>query len=150
MSRALRVIARAVAALGLGAIAALHAVWVTGSSWPAQDRKRLGEAVVGQTDVQPAPLSTAVVAAGAAGAGLVVAGAFGDGRLQRLGLRGMGAIMLLRAAFGGEAALAVLGLPPAGDLFRRLDARYYRPFAAVLGLALWIATLGRRRRPDRG
>ena len=137
--------ARILGAIGLGAVAGLHAVWAAGSPWPAKDAKQLYTAVVGQSDLQPSAAATGVIAAGATGAALLSAGALGDGRLQRLGLRLMGTVMLLRAASGGSAALAVLGLPPAGDTFQRLDRRYYRPFAAILGLALWVAAGGRGR-----
>ena len=143
----LKVIARIVSAVGMFAVAALHAVWASGSSWPAKNQKKLGEAVVGQSKVLPDPAATAVVAAGAAGAGLLATGALGRGRLARLGLRLVGTVMLLRAILGGDTALTVLGLPPAGKTFQRLDQSYYRPFAAVMGVSLWIASFwGRRKR----
>lgn len=139
MSGSIRVVARVVGAAGLAGVAVLHAVWAAGSPWPARSSRELAEAVVGQAETTPGAAPTAVVAAGAAGASLLAAGALGDGKLQRAGLRIVGTGLLLRAILGGEAALAALGLPPAGERFRRLDRRCYRPFTAVTGLALWIA-----------
>lgn len=134
------VTARVVSATGLAAISALHAVWASGSPWPAKSSAALAEAVVGQAIEMPSAAPTAVVAAGSAGTALLSAGALGHGPLRRLALRGMGAVMLLRAVLGGDAALAALRLPPSGDKLRRLDRRYYRPFAAALGVALWVAS----------
>jgi hypothetical protein len=91
----------------------------------------------------PSAAPTAIVAAGSAAAALVTSGALGDRPLFRICLRALAAAMLLRAILGGDAALTVLGLPPAGATFRRLDRRAYRPFAGLLGAALWFVA-GRR------
>lgn len=131
--------ARVVSVTGLVALSAVHVVWAMGSPWPAKNTARLAEAVVGQAVDMPAADPTAVIAVGAAGAGLMASGALGDGRLPRLGMRALGTVMLLRASLGSDAALAALRLPPSGETFRRLDRRYYRPFAAVLGVSLWLA-----------
>ena len=103
--------------MGLLGLSVLHGIWVSGSPWPAKDSKQLAEAVVGQTVEMPAAAPTAVVAIGAAGAGVLASGALGNGRIQRAGLRAMGLGMLLRAVFGGGVALALLSLPPAGGTF---------------------------------
>lgn len=128
---------------GLLSLSALHGVWAMGSPWPAKSPKQLAEAVVGQAVEMPGAAPTAAVAFATAGAGLLAAGALGDGSVQRRGLRLIGSGLILRAILGGDAALTVLKLPPAGEQFRILDRRYYRPFAAVLGLSLWVVA-GRR------
>lgn len=140
MNRSMRVLARVVAFTGLAAISVLHVMWATGSSWPAKNSKQLAEAVAGQSTEMPAAAPTAVVAAGTAATSMLATGILGDGRIQRKSLRAISLFMLLRAALGGEVALKVLQLPPAGERFRSLDRRYYRPFAAVMGLALWGVT----------
>ncbi|MFF7294162.1 DUF3995 domain-containing protein [Microbacterium sp. NPDC008134] len=140
MPSGIRVIARTTSVIGLSSLAALHAIWASGSPWPAQSPKRLAEAVVGQKVTMPSAAPTAVVAAGTAGAALAASGALGNGRLIRIGLRSLSMVMLLRAALGGDAALAALGMPPAGKRFQRLDRRWYRPFAAILGAALWLSS----------
>ncbi|AZS39628.1 hypothetical protein CVS54_00941 [Microbacterium oxydans] len=58
----------------------------------------------------------------------------------------MGTVMLARAILGGDAALSVLGRPPAGGRFRRLDNRFYRPLTAVLGVLFWLAARERHGR----
>lgn len=128
-----------IAVSGLAALSGLHAVWATGSSWPAKNAEQLAEAVVGQAIEMPATAPTAVVSAGAAVASLLASGALGDGSVQRLGVRVIGTAMLLRAALGGNVALAALKLPPSGEKFRTLDRRFYRPFAALIGVSLWLA-----------
>ena len=140
----MRVAARVVSVTGLAALSAVHVVWAAGSPWPAKNRARLAEAVVGQTVEMPAAGPTAVIAVGAAGVGLMASGALGDGRMPRLAMRALGTVMLLRASLGGDAALAALRLPPSGETFRRLDRRYYRPFAAILGVSLWLAAADAR------
>ncbi|MHA7306646.1 DUF3995 domain-containing protein [Arthrobacter sp. TMN-49] len=130
---------RIVSGSGLAVLSVLHTAWAAGSPWPAKSRAELAEVVVGQRVEMPSAASTAVVAAGVTGVSLLASGILGDGRMQRFGLRASGTGMLLRAILGGDIALAALRLPPAGDRFRRLDHRYYRPFAAVLGVSLWLA-----------
>lgn len=139
MFAGVRPVARAFGVTGLGSLAALHAVWAAGSPWPAQSVEQLGEAVVGQSVRMPSAAPTLSVAVAAAAAGALAAGLLGDGPLQRRGMRAIGSGLLLRAALGGDAALAALKLPPDAETFRRLDRRYYRPFAAALGLSLWLA-----------
>lgn len=136
-------IARLVAWAGLTAAGALHAVWASGSTWPAKNRKQLGEAVVGNAKAMPEAAPTWTVAGSAFAGAAIAAGGLGEGRAV-VGLRRLiGVGLLVRAAFGGAAALAALGLPPPGKGFRELDRRYYRPLFALLG----IATLAGARRP---
>ena len=134
-------VVRVAGVAGLAGVSVLHAVWATGSPWPARSAHDLAEAVVGQADAVPGAFPTDLVAAGTAGAGLLAAGAFGGGSLQRGGVRLVAALFGLRAALGGEVALTVLKLPPAGPRFRTLDRRYYRPAAAALGAVLCFSTL---------
>lgn len=100
--------------------------------------KRLGEAVVGNSNAMPEATACWVVSGAAFFGGAVAAGGLGEGRFA-VGLRRvMGAGMLARAVVGGNAALNALGLPPAGKKFQELDRRYYRPLFGVLGLALIV------------
>lgn len=137
MSRGTR-ITRFVGWAGLTGAGVLHAIWASGSPWPAKNRKQLGEAVVGSSKALPSDTATWAVAGAAFAGGAVAAGGLGEGRAA-VGLRRlMGLGLLARAAAGGDAALAVLGLPPAGKRFRELDRRYYRPLFGVLGLAVLL------------
>ena len=145
MNTGTRILGRTLGTTALAALAALHLVWAAGSSWPARNTAELaaavsGQAVSGQGTDMPSAAATAAVAAGAAAAGLLASGALGDGGIQRIALRTAATAMLLRAVLGGGVALAALGLPPAGDTFRRLDNRWYRLFAGVLGVSLFLAS----------
>lgn len=131
-------IARLVGWAGLTAAGALHAIWASGSPWPAKSPEQLGEAVVGGSDAMPDSRATRVVSGAAFAGGFLAAGGLGEGRLAVGVRRLMGAGLLARAVFGGEAALSVLGLPPGGETFRELDRRYYRSLFGLLGVALIV------------
>ena len=121
---------------GLTAAGALHAIWATGSSWPAKSSKRLGEAVVGNAHAMPDARATWSVAGAALFGAAVAAGGLGEGRAA-VGLRRlMGAGLLARAIVGGDVALSTLRLPAPGERFRELDRRCYRPLFGVLGASL--------------
>jgi len=85
-------------------------------------------------------MATGAVAATALVRGVVAVGAFGEGPLPVALRRGAGLLLVARAVFGGETALALLGLPKSGKRFVELDNRWYRPFCAVLGVALLVAS----------
>lgn len=132
-------LSRLVGWAGLTAAGALHAIWASGSPWPAKNSKRLSRAVVGNSKEMPTPRATWIVAGAAFFGGAVAAGGLGEGRAA-VGLRRlMGIGLLARAAAGGDTALKALGLPPAGKRFRELDRRYYRPLFAVIGLAIFTS-----------
>lgn len=132
-------LARLVGWAGLTAAGALHAIWASGSPWPAKNSQQLGEAVVGSSNALPDPRATWMVAGAAFFGGVVAAGGLGEGRAV-VGLRRlMGVGLLVRAAAGGEVALKSLGLPPARKRFRELDRRYYRPIFGLIGLALFLS-----------
>lgn len=145
MHKAMWAAARTVSTTGLAGASVLHAVWATGSPWPARDKKHLAEAVIGSPGTAPGTVPTLVVAGGTAGAAFLASGVVGDGSVQRLGLRAVGTVMLMRALLGGDATLAAMGLPPAGRKFRLLDNRFYRPLTGLLGISLWLASLARQR-----
>lgn len=145
MRRALTTSARLIGSTGLAAVAALHVVWAAGSSWPAKNKKQLAEATIGSTIEMPSAGPTLVVAAGTGAAAAVASGTLGNGCVQRTGLRLMGTALIARSVLGGEAALALLGLPESGKKFRELDERYYRPLTLVLGGALWVAASSPRK-----
>lgn len=123
----------------MSAAGALHAIWASGSPWPASSAEHLADAVVGNSTRMPDGRATWVVAGGAFCAGAVVAGGFGEGRAVVACRRLMGLGLLARAIAGGEAALRVVRLPPPGERFRELDQRYCRPLSALLGLAILMS-----------
>lgn len=145
---ALKGFARLIAWTGLTVVGALHLVWASGSTWPAKNRKRLAESVVGTAAAMPEPTATAVVGGAAIVGGAIAGGALGEGGAAVALRRTGGAVLLARAAFGGDAALSVLGLPASGKRFQELDRRFYRPLCGVLGAAMIIGA--RRSRSDSG
>lgn len=138
--------ARLVAWTGLTAAGALHAVWASGSPWPERNHKRLGDAVIGNSKQLPDSQTTAVISGLAFATGAVAAGGLGEGKFI-VGVRRIaGLTFIARAAFGGDAALAVLGLPEPGKQFEELDRRYYRPLFGVLGAAMLIGAKDKKKR----
>lgn len=126
----------------------LHAVWASGSSWPARNKKRLAEAVVGNSKAMPGVGATAGVAAAAIGGGIVVGGAFGEGCGVVALRRVMGLGLLARAVVDEERLMDGLGLPQSGKRFSELDQRYYRPLCVVLGIAVLLGARDRKHELD--
>ncbi|KAM9867025.1 hypothetical protein ACIFOC_00346 [Leucobacter aridicollis] len=138
--------ARLVAWTGLTAAGAIHAVWASGSSWPERNHKRLGEAVVGNGKQQPDAQATMVVSGLAFAGGAVAAGGLGEGKFIVGVRRVAGLALIARAAFGGAAALQVLGLDEPGKRFEELDRRYYRPAFGILGAAMLLGAKDSKKR----
>lgn len=120
------------AALGLASVSVVHALWATGSSWPAHDERQLAELVVGSPSM-PAREASAVVALGTAVAALCIAGVGGNSAIAVLTRRAVGAGLLTRGLAGGVVAAELLGLPVPGSRFRELDTTVYRPLCLALG-----------------
>src|SRR3954452_23509534 len=89
-------------ATGLLAIAGLHAVWATGSSWPMRDGATLAEDLGGRPGGEPHTAAECLAVAGA----LTLAATFVAGRprsvpaLSRAGSAGVAAVLATRGAFG--------------------------------------------------
>lgn len=132
-SSAARTINRAVSALTLGSLGALHLAWAAGSHWPATSERALADAVIGGT-VAPSPIPTAVVGVALMGSGLA-AGA-GRGRAARVLRLLLGTAFTARMLVGGSAPARVLGVAHPSATFRRWDRRVYRPLCGAFGLLL--------------
>lgn len=138
-------IATRTASAALLAIAGMHVVWATGSSWPLGDRTLMTDAVVG-TDEANAPSAAACLAV----AGLLTtAAAFVDGRpraapaISRIGAAGVVATLATRAGFGLAGRTDVLVPGSSSARFRRLDRRVYSPLCLSLA-ALALPAVTRR------
>jgi hypothetical protein len=125
------------AAAGLSGLAALHAAWGLGASWPLADRDALADAVIGRADVPPSGACWAV--AGALGA----AAAFVDGRpralphLRRAGAAGVVLVLTGRGLLGLAGRTDVVSPGSSSARFRELDRRRYSPLClALAALAL--------------
>lgn len=121
------------AACFLAGLAGLHALWGTGSAWPASDRRRLAAVIAGTDDVPPAAACFAVAGALSVAAALVAG--VGGGSLGRTGRAGVATVLLGRGLAGvtGQTRRLVPWSP--SPRFVRLDRRAYGPLCLVLGAA---------------
>ena len=125
-------VASPVAAAGLAAVAAVHLVWATGSSWPYADRTELAEHIAGRPDL-PGPRACVMVGATLATAAAVVGAPGRHGRLGQVARLGVTSALLLRGLAGitGNTRLLVNWEP--AQPFVELDRRRYGPLCLVLG-----------------
>lgn len=128
-------------ALILGLIAALHAVWGLGYSWPDKDSKSLARRVAGFKDIQsmPSPAACFAVAIFLALAALVILFAIGlfdpvfPKIILKLILAGLAAGFCMRGIF---SFLPFWRRITPEQPFARLDRRYYGPLCLCLSLML--------------
>ncbi|MFF3326349.1 DUF3995 domain-containing protein [Streptomyces sp. NPDC002889] len=141
------------AAVGLGAVGALHGIW-TFSPWPLASRAEFARTVVGVAEADlPTPELTAAVAAALGAASYVIA-ARADlvpqvrpRRLVRQGVWGVAGVLLLRGSIG----LVSSALTSRPTDFTRWDLALYSPLCLALGgLTAYVAASTRApRRRDR-
>jgi hypothetical protein len=131
------------ASAGLLAIAGLHVVWATGSSWPA--RGGLGP-VTGSSDGS-SPSAAACLAVAAA---LSAAAAFVAGRprrrpgLSRLGAAGVVGTLAARGGLGLAGRTDVIAPGSTSEDFRELDRALYSPLCLALAALSSPAALAPR------
>jgi hypothetical protein len=129
-------LARPAAAGTLGALGLLHALWATGSAWPARDRHRLANVVAG-TETMPGAASCMAVACGLATSGALVAGFGGDHSIARVARAAVCGAFLVRGCAGLTGTTHhLVSWTPAAEFVRR-DRRWYGPLC--LGIAAAIA-----------
>ncbi|MGW7365457.1 DUF3995 domain-containing protein [Streptomyces sp. NPDC054841] len=142
-------LAGATAAVGLGAIGALHGIW-TFSPWPLATRADFARTVVGvaEADLPTAELTAAVAAVLGAAAYATAARAelvpqVGPRRVVRQGVWGVTGVLLLR----GTAGLFSSGLTRRPTDFTRWDLALYSPLCLALGaLTAYVAVATRSSR----
>jgi len=130
----------------LAGIAALHAWWGLGGSFPAADRDSLALLVIGQRQVPP-PLACFVVAAAVAGMALLPAITLGwigtpswVRRLVEVGCWGAAAIFAIRGVAGYLPAFARLfPLEP----FASMNRVAYSPLCLLLALLFVVVARAR-------
>lgn len=122
-------VARRLGVGGLIAVAAVHANWARGSSWPAPDTRTLARAVMPDGPLPGAGPCLAVSAL------LTLAAAFVAGypqqrpRLQGAGVTGVVAALSLRGVIGAVGLMTNARTSPA---FTRWNRRLYSPLCLVL------------------
>jgi hypothetical protein len=122
------------ASTGFLALAGLHVVWATGSSWPLRDEGELLDEVTGRPGgTAPSPVACLAVAGA-----LTTAAALVSGRprrrqwVSRMGSTGVVAAFATRGAFGlaGKTDLLVKG--SSSERFRARDRQIYGPICLTL------------------
>jgi hypothetical protein len=129
--------AERVGAATLLGIAAVHALWALGSSWPAEDRDELAEVMAGRAGGSvPSPAACLVVATLLASASALV-----GGRprclpcLRRTGTICVSVVLGVRGACGMAGRTDLVSPGSTSPRFRRLDRRYYSPLCLALAAA---------------
>ncbi|MFF5212759.1 DUF3995 domain-containing protein [Streptosporangium sp. NPDC000396] len=146
-------------AVTLLAVAALHAAWATGVSWPADDPVSFARSVVGVNGAEELPpaAATAAVAAlllcaavlllvradvlGARVRGLAAAKL--PRRLVAVGCGAVAGVLLLRGAGGLAMHVTGWGGETPGEFLSR-DLWIYSPLCVAMGLGALLALRGRR------
>ena len=125
-------VARAMKYSGAGILfflAAVHANWVRGSSWPASSERRLAERVIGRDEMPSAGACLVVAALLAVGGSLVAGWPRSKPRLQRAGAAGVATTLAARSLFGFAGLM-----PLTSETFLRWDRRLYSPLCLVLAV----------------
>lgn len=130
---------------GLLAVAAVHANWAAGSSWPLTNRRKLARAVVGSEEMPSATACLAVAALLAVAAGLVAGFPRRAPRLGRLGAISVAAVLAARGLVGAVGLTPGLIMPEqrVSEAFARWDRRLYSPLCLLLA-GLCAAGISRR------
>jgi hypothetical protein len=121
-------------ALGLTAIAGLHVIWATGSSWPLPTRGALADEIAGRTDQDPPSSAACLAVAGL----LITAAALVDGHprrrpaVARIGAAGVVTVLTVRGGLGLAGRTDLLAAGTTSAAFRSRDRRIYSPVCLTL------------------
>lgn len=108
-------------------LAAIHANWARGSSWPASSEQQLAERVIGRDEMPSAGACLVVAALLTVGGSLVAGRPASKPRLQRIGAAGVAATLAARGLVGAA------GLTPiTSETFLWWDRRLYSPLCLLL------------------
>lgn len=114
-------------AVSLFLIAAMHANWARGSSWPAADERRLADAVIGWEKMPSAGACLVVAGLLTLGGNLVAGWPGSKPRLQRIGAAGVSATLAVRGLVGGAGLML-----RTSETFLRWNRRLYSPLCLLL------------------
>src|ERR1039458_3224691 len=128
-------LARPAAAGTLTALGLLHAVWASGSAWPARDRHRLANLVAG-TETMPGRAWCTAVACGLTTSGALVAGVGGEGSIAGVARAVVCGAFLVRGGVGLNATSPHIVARPPGRGFGGRDRRWYGPLCLGIGAAI--------------
>ena len=140
----LMALATRAASMALLAIAGLHVVWASGSSWPLPDGAALADEVAGRPDADPPSPTACLVVAGL----LAAAAAFVAGRprrlpgFSRLGAAGVVVALATRGGLGLAGRTDLLAPDSVSERFRTRDRRVYSPLCLALAALSLPAAMG--------
>ncbi len=122
------------ASTGFLALAGLHVVWATGSSWPLSDEGELLDEVVGRPGGKaPSPAACLAVAGALATAAALVSGRpRRRPRVSRVGSRAVVSVFAIRGGFGVAGRTDMLVPGSSSEAFRARDRRLYGPICLAL------------------
>lgn len=125
---------------GLMTVAAIHANWARGSSWPAPNPQQLAQAVIGGDELPSAAACMAVAGLLTAATGFVGGVPRQSPRLQRLGAA---AVVVALSARGAVGALGLLPHDRASQSFARWNRRLYSPLCLTLAALCAVGVFAR-------
>jgi Protein of unknown function (DUF3995) len=115
-------------------IAALHAMWGRGSTFPFADRDRLNDTVVGQA-ATPSPAACYGVAGLLTAAGALVAGLpRRESWVRRAGVSTVAIVLGTRAALGFSGRTDLVSPGSVSPGFKKIDKRVLSPLCLALAL----------------
>ena len=126
---AMSALCRNIGVVGLLGVAAVHANWARGSSWPLADQRQLALTVAGREEMPDAAACLVVAGLLGVAAGLVGVRPRAASRPRQVVAVGVPAMLALRGTLG------LAGLLPeqaASEAFAYWDRRLYSPLCLVL------------------
>ena len=131
---AMRRLASAATVTTLAGIAALHALWGTGSTFPFAGREQLNDTVIGRR-ATPSPAACYGVAGLLATASALVGGLpRRESRLRRAGVCLVTVTLGVRATLGFAGRTEVVSPGSTSEHFREMDRRLYAPLCLALAI----------------
>ena len=130
----MRLLLQASTATTLLAIAGLHAMWGSGSTFPFSDRHQLNDTVIGR-GATPSPSACYGVAGLLAASSALVAGLpASDNRLRRAGVCAVTVVLGTRAALGFAGKTELVSPGSVSPRFLRMDKRVFSPLCLALAI----------------
>ena len=131
---AMRRLASAATVTTLAGIAALHALWGSGSTLPFAGREQFNDTVIGGR-ATPSPAACYGVAGLLAAASALVGGLpRPESRLRRAGVCTVAAVLGARAALGFSGRTELVSRGSSSEHFREIDRRIYSPLCLALAI----------------
>jgi uncharacterized protein DUF3995 len=116
----------------LGGIAALHAAWGAGSTFPFRTRDELNDTVIGRAATPSAGACYGVAGLLAAAAALVGGFPGRSSRLRRTGVGTVAVVLAARGALGFAGKTDLVSPGSTSEHFRNVDRRYFSPLCLAL------------------